>query len=301
MRTLRTFFVVTAFVSTVALTTANSAISREKRCRALPACNQPTAAASTPIASQPETPVQTCCQPTVASVQPKIELVAYARPASPRRLTPRPDALETSRTESSVSCAQFLNFDFGNCFVYIAVRCEDTWPLCIFTSQVLAPVPDDCGNPGGGCLTTSNSAFIPTAFNNNLSSKSDSLIQKDVRLNRKLKAGHEPPNRADAQATGAHRLRERTRVGEPTYVKFAAPTGDSVIVELQKYFVRGTGKPSQEISTTIAIGVEVDAVPNGVKAKEMSRQEIQVTADHVAHVAIGNTTYNIVTATKLVP
>lgn len=301
MRTLRTFFVVTAFVSTVALTTANSAISREKRCRALPTCNQPTAAASTPIASQPETPVQTCCQPTVASVQPKIELVAYARPASPRRLTPRPDALDTSRTESSTSCAQFLSFDWGGCFVYIAVRCEDTWPLPIYTSQLLDPVPDDCGNLGGGCITTTNSAFIPTAFNNKSSSKSESLVQKDVRLAHKLKAGQEPSNRADVQAVGAKKLRERTRVGEPSYIKFAASTGESVVVELQKYFVRGTGKPSKEYSATIAIGVEVDAVPNGVKAKEMSRQEIQVTADHVAHVAIGNTTYNIVTATKLVP
>ena len=299
MRTLRTFFVATALVSTVVLTTTHSANSREKRCRVITTCNQPTTATSTPIANQSVMPVQTCCQPTVASVQPKIELIAYARPASPRRLTPQPDALEINQTSTEMYCAQFMSAGYGTYQVYYGLRCSDQYPTPIYGSD-LGPLPGDCGNPNGACVS-SGASVIPIAFNNKSSSSNSSVIQKDVHLTQKLRAGQERPNRADAQATGAHKLKERTRIGEPTYIKFAGSAGESVVVELQKYFVKGTGKSSKELSGTFAIGTEVDAVPAGVKAKEMDRQQIQVVADHVARLTIGNVTYDIVTASKLVP
>ena len=297
MRTLRTFFVATALVSTVALTTTHSANSGEKRCRVISTCNQPTTATSTPIANQSVMPVQTCCQPTAASVQPKIELIAYARPASPRRLTPQPDALEINQTSADMACAQFIAMDYGTYQVYYGLLCSDQSPVPIYGSD-LGPLPGDCGNPNGACVIF-NASIIPTAFNNKSSSSNSSMIQKGVQLTHKLKVGQECPNRADALATGAHKLKERTRVGEPTYIKFAGSAGESVTVELQKYFVKGTGKSSQELSGTFAIGIEVDAAPVGVKVKEVDRQQIQVVADHVARLTIGNVTYDIVTASKL--
>lgn len=299
MRTLRTFFVATALVSTVALTTTHSANSREKRCRVISTCNQPTTATSTPIANQSVMPVQTCCQPTAASVQPKIELVAYVRPASPRRLTPQPDALEINQTSAEMACAQFMAADYGTYQVYYGLRCSDQYPVSIYGNN-LGPLPGDCASPNGACVSL-GASVIPTGFNKKTSSNNNSVIQKDVHLTQKLKAGQERPNRADALATGAHKLKERTRVGEPTYIKFAGSARESVVVELQKYFVKGTGKSSQELSGTFAVGTEIDAVPVGKKAKEIDRQQIQVVADHIARLTIGNVTYDIVTASKLVP
>lgn len=294
MRSLSALFFATALVSAVVSSTAHFAKSAEKGC-------QSPAVESTPVVSQPTAPAQTCCQPIAASVQPKIELVAYTRPTTPRRLTPRPDALDIQKTNADMACAWFLAADFGSFQVYYGLRCSDQYPLPIYANN-LNPLPGDCGNPNGACVSIGDSV-IPTAFNNKFSSDNGSVILKGVHLTQKLKAGQERPNRADAQASGAHKLKERSRVGEPIYIRFPESAGGSgfIVVELQKYSVKGTGKASQELSGTFAIGAEVDAVPAGAKSKEIDRTQIQVINDHVARLTIGNTTYDIVTATKLAP
>lgn len=145
--------------------------------------------------------------------------------------------------------------------------------------------------------------MIRSASNDASSSAGGSVFQKTVHLAAKRKAGQEPNNSVDAQATGAHALKERTRTGQPTYIKFAQPgegTG-SVVVELQRYFVKGTGLKSEELSGTFAVGVEVDSVPESKVTKEIERKQIKVLADHVARLTIGDVTYDIVTATKLTP
>ena len=299
MRSLRTFLGATALVSAMVLTTTGTASSREKRCRVISTCSQPTTASCTPHANEPASPAQTCCQPTAASVQPKVELVAYTRPASPKRLTPQPDKLETKKTATSTACAWFMACDFGTYQIYYGIRCENNYPVPLY-ANALAPLPGNCDNPGGACITI-GSSVIPTAFNVKTPLRNDSAIQKDVHLAHKLKAGHAFQNQVDPQATGAHKLKERSRVGEPSYIKFAGANGESVIVELQKYFVKGTGKDAKELSGTIAFGLEIDAAPAGEKVKDIDRQQIQVAADHVARATIGNVTYDIITATKLVP
>ena len=301
MRSFRTFIVTAVLVSSVVLTTSNSANSGEKRFRTISTCSQPIPVACVASTSQPAAPTQTCCQPATASVQPRIELVAYTRPASPRRLTPQPDALDIRRTTANTACAQFLAGDFGGIQVYYGLRCSDNYPIPIFANN-LNPLPGDCANPNGACVT-SGSSVVPTAFNKKSSTNGGSVIQKSVQLNQKRKAGDEPRNSADAQATGAHQLKERTRVGQPIYIKFARPEGASgfVVVELQRYSVKGTGKASQELTGSFALGLEIDAAPAGKTAKEIDRQQIQVVADHVAQFEIGDVTYDIVTATKLVP
>lgn len=299
MRSFRTFFVAAVLVSSVVLTTSNSANSGEKRFQTISTCSQPVPVACAASTSQPAAPTQTCCQPATASVQPRIELVAYTRPASPRRLAPQPDALDLRRTTSDTACAWFMAMDYGAYQVYYGTRCSDDYAMPIYGNG-LAPLPGDCGNPGGSCVTL-GASVLPTAFNKS-SSSNGSAIQKSVRLSQKRKAGEEPRDQVDAQATGAHKLKERARVGQPTYIKFTRPEGtsDFVIVELQRYLVKGTGRPSQELSGTIAMGLEIDAVPEGKSAKEIDRQQIQVVADHVAQLEIGDVTYDIVTATKLV-
>ena len=279
MRSFRTFLMATALVSAVALSTTNWARSGEKRSRVIPACGQPTTVSCTPITSQPSAPTQTCCQPTVASVQPKTELVAYARPAASRRLAPQPDQLDIGNTTQNqiIACAQFESWAFPNFYMYIAVRCQDTMPVMLVSTEQLSPVPDDCGNPGGGCQIIYGT-FSSTA-NDKTSSNIANVIKKGTHLSHKFKAGMEPSNRVDAQATGPYKLKERTRVGEPTYIKFSGPAGESIVAELQKCSVKGTGKASRELSGTFAIGFEVDAAPVGVKAKAIDPKQIQVVDD----------------------
>lgn len=301
MRSFRTPFVAVVLISSVVLATTPSANSGEKPCRIISTCSQPTPVECASSASQPAAPTQTCCQPATASVQPRIELVAYTRPASPRRLSPQPDVLDIRRTTSDTACAWFLAGDFGGTQVYYGLRCSDQYPMPIYGNN-LAPLPGDCGSPGGACVTL-GSVVVPTAFHKKLASNNGSAIQKSVRLNQKRKAGAELPDLVDAQASGAHKLKERTRVGQPSYIKITRPDGasGSVVVELQRYFVKGKGKASQDLSGTFALGIEIDAVPEGKTAKEIDRQQIQVVADHVARLEIGDVTYEIVTATKLVP
>lgn len=301
MRSFRTSIGAAVLISSVVLATSHSANSGEKRGRTISTCSQSAPVACASSASQPAVPTQTCCQPATASVQPRIELVAYTRPASPRRLTPQPDALDIRRTTAVTACAAFMAGQFGGVQVYYGQRCSDNQPIAIYANN-LAPLPGLCENPNGACVTI-GSSVIPTAFNKKSSANSGSAIQNSARLSQKWKAGEEPRNQVDALATGAHTLKERTRAGQPIYIKFAQPEGASgfVVVELQRYFVKGTGKASQELSGTFAVGLEVDAAPVGKAAKEIDRQQIQVVADHVAQLEIGDVTYDIVTATKLVP
>lgn len=301
MRSLRTYFVAAALISTAALTASPPAKSGEKRCRTISTCNQPAPVACTSSASQPAAPTQTCCQPAVSSVQPKIELVAYARPAAPRRLAPQPDALDISRTTAGTACAIYLVSNYGPTSMYYGIRCSDQSSVAIYGIG-LGPLPGNCNNPNGACISY-GSSVVPTAFQGNTPSSNGSLIQSGVRLAQKRKAGQEPSNPVNALATGTHQLKERTRVGQPTYIKIPLSGGANgfVVAELQRYFVKGTGKSGEEHSATFAVGTEVDAIPAGMSAKEIERQKIEILADHVARVTIGNVTYDIVTATKLVP
>lgn len=301
MRSLRTYLVVAALISTAVLTVSTPAKSGEKRCRTISTCNQPAPVACAPSANQPAAPTQTCCQPATASIQPKIELVAYTRPATPRRLAPQPDALDIGRTTADTACAIYLVSDYGSSSLYYGIRCSDKSSVPIYGSN-LGPLPGNCSNPNGACISY-GSSVIPTAFQGNASANNGSLIQSGVRLTQKRKAGQEPSNPVNALATGAHQLKERTRVGQPTYIKFPLSGGANgfVVVELQRYFVKGTGKSGEEHSGTFAVGTEIDAVPAGISAKEIDRQRIEILADHIARLTIGNVTYDIVTATKLVP
>lgn len=298
MRSLRMFFVAVPLISAVVLTTSPSANSGEKRCRTILNCNQPVPATCTGSASQSVTPIETCCQPIAASVQPQIELVAYTRPASPRRLTPQPDALDIRRTTTDLYCAQFMAWDYGSYQVYYGLRCSDNYPAPIY-GYGLGPLPGDCGSPNGACLTGSGSSIVPTAINKS----SSGVFQKSVQLGRKRKTGEEPRNQVNGQATGAHQLIERTIVGQPIYIQFDSANGTSgpIVVELQRVFVKGTGKSAQALSGTFALGTEINAPPAGEVAKEFGRQQVQVIDDHIARVEIGNVIYDIVTATKLTP
>lgn len=301
MRSLRMLFASAALVSTVVLAMTPSAKSGEKRCRTIAPCSLPTPVSCTASSGQAATPTQTCCQPIAASVQPQIELVAYARPASPRRLTPQPDALDIQRTAADTACAIYMVTDYGSYQLYYGIRCSDMSPIPIYGNN-LGPLPGDCANPNGACVTLSSSV-VPTAFNPNSTDGSGRVIQKGVRLTQKRKAGQELSNPPNASGKGPHQLLERSRVGEPIYAKFIRPRRDSefVIVEIQKYFVRGTGKSSQEFSGTFAIGTEINAAPAGKQVPEINRQNLQIVADHVARLKIGNATYDAVTATKFAP
>lgn len=301
MRSLRMLFLSAALVSTVALATTPSAKSGEKRCRTITPCSQLTPVTCPTSTNQATTTTQTCCQPTAASIQPQIEFVAYTRPVSPRRLTPQPDALDIRRTTTDMACAWFMAMDYGSYQVYYGIRCSDQEPMPIYGND-LGPLPGDCGSPGGACFSL-GSSVVPVGFNPNSAVASNSFIQKGIHLTRKQKAAQEPNHRANESAKEPHQLQERSRAGEPIYVKFSGMDrgNEFVIVELQKYFVRGTGKSSQELSGTIAIGVEIDAVPTGKQAREIDRSNIQIVSDHVARLKIGNATYDAVTATKLVP
>lgn len=298
MRSFRTFCVATVWISFVVLATSHSANSGEKRCRVK--YSQPTQVACTSSDRQPAAPTQTCCQPAAASVQPQIELVAYTRPASPR-LKPQPDPLDTRKTLSDTCCAQFMVMDYGSYQFYSGMRCSNNFPVGIYGSG-LAPLPGNCGNPNGACVTT-GSSVIPTAFNPAFSNDSGSVIQKGVHLAQKRKAGEQPRTSPNAAAKGPHQLKERSQVGEPIYAKFSRPGRgqEFVIVELQKYFVRGTGKSSEEFSGTFAVGTEIDAVPVGKQVQVIDPANIQIVTDHVARLVIGKATYDAVTATKLVP
>lgn len=301
MRSLRTYFVAAALISTAVLTASPPAKSGEKRCRTILACNQSVPVACTSSASQPAAPTQTCCQPAVASVQPQIELVAYTRPAVPRRLAPQPDALDISRTTADTACAIYLVSNYGSYSFYYGIRCSDQSSVPIYGSG-LGPLPGNCNNPNGACVSY-GSSVVPTAFLGIAPTNNGSLIQSGVCLTQKRKAGQEPSNPVNALAAGAHQLKERTRVGQPTYIKFPVSGGanEFVVAELQRYFVKGTGKSGEEHSGTFAVGTEIDAVPTDKTAKEIDRQKIEILADHVARLTIGNVTYDIVTATKLVP
>ncbi len=299
MRNLRTFFVTAALISTVVLSTSHSAKSGEKRCKAISTCIQPASNTCVTSASQPGASTQTCCQPTAASVQPKIELVAYTRPASPRRLAPQPDALEINPTTAQTICAQYLIYDFGSIKSYYAIKCSNNTPTIIYANG-LAPLPGDCANPNGACVTV-GASVVQTAFASDSSSLQGGLFHKAIHLKQKLKAGAEPANKANPLATGPHQLKERTRVGQPIYVSFAGASGDSerLVVELQRYSVKGTGKTGQELSGTFATGVEIDVAPAGTNVKQIDQQRVRVVTDNVAQIEISGVTYDIVTATKL--
>ncbi len=299
MRSLRTIFTTAALMSAVVLATSVSAKSGEKRCQAISTCSQPAPVIGATTTSQPGAPTQTCCQPAAASVQPKIELVAYTRPSSPRRLTPQPDALEINPTVAQTTCAQFIVYQYPTYDIYYAKRCSDNTPTLMFGNN-LAPLPGDCANPNGACVTI-GSGVVPTAFESGSSSIQGSVFQTAIRLKQKLTAGAEPNNKANPLATEPHQLKEQKRVGQPIYVSFAGASGasDRVVVELRRFSVKGTDKSGQELSGTFAMGTEIDVAPAGAKVKEIDQQQVHVVSDNVAQLKISGVIYDIVTATKL--
>lgn len=302
MRALRTTFLASAFIATVTVVASISATAGEKRCRIQPVCQQPAPAQCVAGSEQSTAAPQTCCQPQAASVQPQIELIKYERPATPRRLSPQPDALKIGQASAETQCAIFMVFDYGAIEFYYGVRCPTNSPVGIYGSN-LAPLPGNCANPNGACIS-GGASVIPTAFTRNGGPDPHPVaIQKGVHLSRKLKAGQEPSNPVNALATGPHQLKERSRVGQPTFVRFQSPSrsGDFVVAELQRYFVKGTGKANEELSATFAIGVEIDAAPEGKSVKPLTPATVQIIDDYVARVTIGETSYDVVTATKLVP
>lgn len=290
--------VVASFVVTVFTAHSHRAWSGEKHRRTI--CCQPIAACQ-PIASQTASSVSTCCQPaaaTIASASSPIELCAHTQPA-PRRLTPQPDSLEINPTSATTVCAKWVWADWGSYKSYYAINCTTNFPMSIDGN--LSPLPGNC--PGGAACVTFGSSIVPTASGASGSQRPGSFAQKGIKLSRKHKAGEEPINQANPQATNPRTLKERTRIGQPIFVKFPRVPGSSdfVVVELQRFSVKGTGENGQELAGTFAVGVEIDQAPTGKSVKELSRDQVTVSDDHVARLEIGNVSYGIVTASKLTP
>lgn len=293
--TLPASFAVAAALSTMPLAMSGEKTGCRVICQPLATTCQPAVASATPTAP-------TCCQPlpTTVTASPSVELTAYARPAQPRRIEPQPDTLETSPTVAVTYCAIYLYVDYGSYQSYYGINCSTRQPLLM--NGVNLPIPGDCNNPNGACITV-GSNVTPTAANTSRVHGYNSFSQKGLKLPKPLKAGQEPRNSPNPQASKPGELKERTRIGQPIYVKFPRVAGanDYVIAELQRFAVKGIGPANREFSATLTAGHEVDAVPAGAVAKVIPRNQITVVDDHVARLEIGNAVYEIVTATKLVP
>lgn len=299
----RRFQILIAASFAVAALTIHSprAWSGEKHRRTI--CCQPIVTCQ-PIACQTAGPVPTCCLPaattiSAAALSSPIELCAHTQPA-PRRLTPQPDPLEIKPTMDTTYCAIYAWANWGFYESYYAIDCSTNSPLSIDGN--LSPLPGDCENPGSACITF-GSSFVPTASGARGSKVTGSFSQKGIKLARKHKAGEEPINKANPQATSPRTLKERTRIGQPIFVKFPRLPGsaDFVVVELQRFSVKGTGATGQELTGTFAVGMEIDQAPTGKQVKELSRDQLTISDDHVARLEIGNVRYGIVTASKLRP
>lgn len=292
-----------ALVTAVLSAHSHRAWSGEKHRRTI--CCQPIATCQ-PISCRTAGPIPTCCQPAAATIASSssssspIELCAHTQPA-PRRLTPQPDALEIHPTVTTTYCAMYMYCDWGTYQSYYAINCTNNYPLSI-NGNNLGPLPGDCNNPGGACITFGSST-APTASGVNGPLRPKTFTQKGVKLARKHKAGAEPVNKANPQATNPHELKERTRIGQPIFVKFPRVPGSSdfVVAELQRFSVKGIGAAGQELAGTFAVGLEIDQAPVGRTVKELARNQVTIVDDHVARMEIGGTTYEIVTATKLTP
>jgi hypothetical protein len=209
--------------------------------------------------------------------------------------------LEIHPTVATTFCAELLIYDYGPFKTYYAKNCATGMPATI-NGNNLAPLPGDCAMPNGACVTV-GSSVIPTAFEANGSERSGSFTVKGTKLEKKLKAGVEPINQPNPQATKPGELKERRAIGQPIFARFrpVAGSSESVLVELKRYFVKGIGQGGRERSVTIAVGVEIDQAPAEKAVRELGREQILVTDDHAARIEIGNVTYNIVTASKLTP
>ena len=293
--------VVASLVATVFNVHSHRAWSGEKHRRTI--CCQPIATCQ-PMACQTAGPVPTCCQPvaaTISSSSSPIEFCAHAQPA-PRRLTPQPDSLEINPTSVQTFCAVFMYADWGTYQSYYAYNCTTQSPANLNGNNV-GPLPGNCSDPGSGACVTVGSSVVPTASGSNGSQRPRVFTQKGVKLARKHKAGVEPINQANAQATKPRELKERTRIGQPIFIKFPRVPGSSdfVVVELQRFSVKGIGAAGQELAGTFAVGLEIDQAPAGRVVKELSRDQVTISDDHVAKIEISNVTYEVVTASKLTP
>ena len=293
---------VASLVATVFIVHSHRAWSGDKHRRTI--CCQPIATCQ-PTTCQTAGPVPTCCQPAAATISSSstsspIELCAHTQPA-PRRLVPQPDSLEIHQTTATTTCAMYMWCNWGTYQSYYAINCATNAP-CNLNGNNLAPLPGDCNNPGGSCITF-GSAVVPTASGASVSQRPGTLTQKGIKLARKHKAGDEPINQANPQTTKPRELKERTRIGQAIFVKFPRVPGSSdfVVAELQRYSVKGIGAAGQELAGTFAVGLEIDQAPAGKTVKELSRDQVTIADDHVARVEIGNAVYEIVTASKLTP
>ena len=197
-------------------------------------------------------------------------------------------------------CAIYMYADWGTYQSYYAINCATQAPLSMNGNNL--PVPGDCSNPNGACVTF-GSSVVPTASGASGSQRPGTFTQKGIKLARKHKAGEEPINKANPQATNPRELKERTRIGQAIFVKFPRVPGsaDFVMVELQRFSVKGIGAARQELAGTFAVGLEIDQIPAGKTVKELSHDQVTISDDHVARVEIGNVTYQIITASKLTP
>ena len=293
---------VASLVATVFNVHSHRAWSGDKHRRTI--CCQPIATCQ-PMTSQTAGSVPTCCQPAAATISSSptsspIELCAHTQPA-PRRLVPQPDSLEIHQTAATTFCAMYVWFDWGTYKSYYAINCATSAPSNM-NGNGLAPLPGNCNDPGGSCITI-GSAVVPTASGVSVSQRPGSVTQKGIKLARKYKSGEEPINQANPQATKPHELKERTRIGQAIFVKFPRVPGSSdfVVAELQRYSVKGIGAAGQELAGTFAVGLEIDQAPAGKTVKLLSRDQVTIADDHVARVEIGNAIYEIVTASKLTP
>ncbi|MBC7818855.1 MAG: hypothetical protein IAG10_18345 [Planctomycetaceae bacterium] len=291
---------VASLVATAFTVHSHRAWSGEKHRRTI--CCQPIATCQ-PIASQTAGTTPTCCQPVAATIfssSSPIELCAHTQPA-PRRLTPQPDTLDINPTVATTYCAIYMVADYGTYQVYYGINCTTHSPVSM-SGNNLGPLPGNCNNPGGACITF-GSSVIPTASGASGLQRPGTFTQKGIKLARKHKAGEEPSNQANPQATKPRELKERTRIGQPIFVKFPRVPGSSdfVVAELQRFSVKGIGAAGKELSGAITVGLEIDQAPAGKTVKELSRDQVTIADDHVARVEIGNATYEIITASNLTP
>lgn len=277
---------------------SQAAKSGDKRCR--PICSQATPVTCQPISCQTPGLVQTCCQPAAASIQGDIQLTAHAQPATPRKLVPTPDALNLQPTVQIVYCAMYMWADWGTFKSYYAVNCSTGQPVNIDGN--LNPVPGNCQNPDGGCVIL-GSNVAPTKFANGSILPTTGNAQSGIRLKAKRKAGEGPINKIVPNPQSTHVATAREKVGRPIYVSFqpAIDKADEILVELQQYKVAGIGKGGAELTAIFSVGFEVESAPAGSTVSKLAGNQVTIKDSHVAQIKLGNATYDVVTASKLIP
>jgi hypothetical protein len=291
--------VTTLMIGAVVVTCASQpAKSGDKRCRLV--CDQATPVTCQPVACQAPALVQTCCQPAAGSVQGDIQLTAHAQPATPRKLVPTPDTLNLQPTVQTVICAVYMWADWGSFSSYYAIDCNTGQPQNL--NGNLDPVPGDCQNPNGGCIIF-GSSVTPTKSPNGSYFNRTGTTQNGIRLKAKRKAGAGPIDTIHSNDKSTQVAKSRERIGQPIYVKLHPNTNpaDEILLELQQYKVTGIGKNGTELTGIFSVGFEVESAPAGRVVTNLAGSQVTIKDPHVAQIKLGNVTYEVVTASKLIP